>query len=144
VKSALNYKERRSPERRFFNRRLKTAAYSCSRVIHQSAGEEPRPGSSSSPRQIVNNSAALAAALCWSGTKLPNEHVAPGYELPPLSFNDSKETFEPGASSRSIDEHSDDNRNEVFCKHFARIERRAGEKLSQIKVKLNPERTSQR
>jgi len=91
------------------DRRLKTAAYSCSRVIHQSAGEEPRPGSSFSPRQIVNNSAALAAALCRSRGKLPNGHVAPGHELSPLSSNDSKETFGPGASSRSIDEHSDDN-----------------------------------
>ena len=90
-------------------RRLQTAAYRCSRVIHQSAGEEPRSGSLSSPRQIVNNSAAPAAALRRSRGKLPNGHAAPGHELQPLSFNDFKETFGPGASSRSSDEHSDDN-----------------------------------
>ena len=87
-----------------------TAAYRCSRVIHQSARGEPRPGSSSSPRQIVNNSAAPAAAQRWSRGKLSNGHAAPGHESPPLSSNDYKETFGPGASSRSFDEYSDDNR----------------------------------
>ena len=88
-----------------------TAAYRCSRDIRQSAGKEPRPGSPSSPRQIVNNSAAPAAALRWSCSKLSDGHAAPGHELPPLSSNDSKETFGPSASSRSIDEYSDDNCN---------------------------------
>ena len=87
-----------------------SAAYRCSRVIHQSARGEPRPGSSSSPRQIVNNSAAPAAAQRWSRGKLSNGHAAPGHESPPLSSNDYKETFGPGASSRSFDEYSDDNR----------------------------------
>ena len=128
-------KEGRFPNGPFrSNGASETAAYRCSRVIHQSAGKESRPSSSSSPRRIVNNSAAPATALRRSRGKLPNGHAAPGHELSPLSSNDSKEAFGPGASSRSIDEHSDDNPTEVFCKHFARIERRTtGENSAKAK-----------